>query len=62
MDSVADILPMGIAKRLLAYSLFGVVVMNLLMPCRMTLTTTLGGLVLALVGGIGVIASFSREG
>ncbi len=55
--TVAELLPMSVAKRLLAYPLLAVVVLNLLCPCMISTLTTVGCIVLALVGGLGVVAN-----
>lgn len=57
MATVAELLPMGVAKRLLAYPLLAVVVLNLLCPCRISTLTTVGCVVIALLGGVGVVAN-----
>ncbi|NOU29377.1 MAG: hypothetical protein HOO96_15855 [Polyangiaceae bacterium] len=61
MATVAELLPMGVSKRLLAYPLLAVVVLNLLCPCMISTLTTVGCIVIALMGGLGVVANALEE-
>lgn len=61
MATVVELLPMSVAKRLLAYPLLAVVVLNLLCPCMISTLTTVGCIVIALLGGVGVVANMLEE-